>query len=50
MDLLPGAVALVHALTDGQAEENVETLGDKLVQVEAEALVDTMAHRLALVQ
>jgi len=41
---------VVNALADGLAEGNVETLRDKLVHVEAAALVDTMAHRVALVQ
>ena len=44
------AVALVSALADGLAEVNVHTLRNKLVHVAVEALVDTMAYRLSLVQ
>lgn len=41
---------LVDAIADSLAEINVKTLADKLGHVEAEELVDTMVHRLALVQ
>ena len=41
---------LVDAIADSLADINVKTLGDKLGHVEAEELVDTMVHRLALVQ
>jgi len=47
---LQEAVALVSAFADGLAEVNVQTLRNKLFHVAAEALVDTMAYRLSLVQ
>ena len=37
----------MDALSDSLAEVNVKTLGEKVVHVEAEALVDTISHRLA---
>lgn len=40
----------MDALSDSLAEVNVKTLGEKVVHVEAEALVDTISHRLASVQ
>ena len=46
----PEAESLVDAIADSVADINVKTLGDKLGHVEAEELVDTMVHRLALVQ
>lgn len=42
--------SLFDALADNLAHINGKTLEDKLVNVEAEAPVDTMGHRLALVQ
>ena len=44
------AESVVDALSDSLGEVNVKTLGEKVVHVEAEALVDTIANRLALVQ
>ena len=44
------AESLVDALSDSLAKVNVKTLGEKVVHVGAEALVDTMANRLASVQ
>ena len=41
---------LVNAIGDSLADINVQTFGVKLGHVEAEELVDTMVHRLALVQ
>ena len=44
------ADSLVAAVPDSSAEVNVKTLDDKLVNLKAEALVDTMADRSALLQ
>ena len=41
---------LVDAIADSLADINFKSLGDKLVHQEADELVDTMVHRLALVQ
>ena len=47
---MPEAESLVDAIADSLADINVKTLGEKLVQVEAEELFDTMDLRLASLQ
>ena len=46
----PQGKSLFDARADSLAEVNGYTLADILVQGEAKALVDIMAHRLALLQ
>ena len=47
---MPQADSLVNAPAASLVDINGDTCGDKLVYVQEEALVDTVAHSLALLQ
>ena len=47
---MPEVESIVDTIADSLADINGKTLGDNLIHVEAEELLDTMDHRLASLQ